>query len=144
MTDFNEAGAALDDALDALAEQEWKARQAKPTRVLVCGSRHWTDAAQIRGMLDHQAAAYGPLTVIHGAAPGADAIAGKWARDNGHTELAFPADWARHGAIRNQQMLLEGDPDIVVAFPVKESRGTWDMVRRAENAGLPVYVWPAP
>jgi hypothetical protein len=38
--------------------------------------------------------------------------------------------------IRNQRMLDEGKPDLVVAFP--GGRGTTDMIRRAERAGVPV------
>lgn len=40
------------------------------------------------------------------------------------------------GPIRNQRMLDEGKPDLVVAFP--GGRGTADMVRRAKAAGVPV------
>lgn len=53
---------------------------------------------------------------------------------------AFPADWHRDGKaagpIRNRRMLLEGMPDLVVAFP--GGRGTADMVRRARAAGIEV------
>lgn len=58
----------------------------------------------------------------------------------------YPADWEKHGKaagpIRNQQMLTEGKPDIVVAFSdnLSNSKGTADMCRRAHKAGLPVYV----
>ena len=52
----------------------------------------------------------------------------------------FPADWSEYGkaagAIRNQQMLDEGTPDLVVAFP--GGNGTLDMVRRSQRAGIKV------
>ena len=46
------------------------------------------------------------------------------------------------GHIRNQVMLDKGKPDVVVAFP--GGRGTADMVRRAEGAGIEVrrIKWP--
>ena len=54
--------------------------------------------------------------------------------------MEYPAPWKRFGpsagGIRNQQMLDEGKPDLVVAFP--GGKGTADMVRRAENAGVKV------
>jgi hypothetical protein len=54
--------------------------------------------------------------------------------------VVYPADWAKHGRaaspIRNQQMLDEGRPNLVVAFP--GGRGTADMVRRARSAGVEV------
>jgi hypothetical protein len=48
------------------------------------------------------------------------------------------ADWEKlgrsAGPIRNQAMLDEGRPDLVVAFP--GHHGTADMVRRARAAGV--------
>ena len=78
--------------------------------------------------------------VIHGAAAGADSLAGRYARRKHIRESKFPADWVRHGrsagVIRNQRMLDEGEPDLVVAFP--GGRGTADMVRQAKAAGIKV------
>ena len=60
--------------------------------------------------------------------------------------LAFPADWDKYhkaaGHIRNQQMLTEGKPTLVLAFhhDLARSKGTKDMVRRALKAGLAVYL----
>ena len=39
--------------------------------------------------------------------------------------------------LRNQRMLDEGKPDLVVAFP--GGGGTKDMVRRAVKAGVPIH-----
>ena len=39
-----------------------------------------------------------------------------------------------------QIMLDEGKPDLVVAFP--GGRGTADMIRKAEGAGVPVVTVP--
>ena len=41
-----------------------------------------------------------------------------------------------HGHIRNQQMIDEGKPDLVVAF--KGGTGTADMVRRAKKHNIKV------
>jgi hypothetical protein len=91
--------------------------------------------------------AKGPIkTLIHGDAPGADRLAAAWAKDTGLAEfgelLAFPADWEKHGnaagPIRNQQMLDEGKPDMVIAFP--GGIGTANMVRLARKAGVPVNI----
>lgn len=86
------------------------------------------------------------LVVIHGAAPGADAMAGTWDGVVGVEVVPFPADWGRFGKgagpIRNQQMLDEGHPEVVVAFhdDLAGAKGTKDMVTRALTAGLPVYL----
>lgn len=105
-------------------------------RVLVCGGRDYIDAARMAAVLGDLR----PKLVIHGAARGADTLAAQWATFTKTKALAFPADWERHGraagAVRNQQMLDEGKPHLVAAFP--GGRGTEDMVRRARAQGFPV------
>lgn len=115
-------------------------------RVLVCGGREFgkqpDDRQRLFSALD-RAHAHKPITtLVHGDAPGADSTAAAWAREKGGIRiLAFPADWQRHGRaaghIRNQQMLDEGQPQGVIAFP--GGRGTADMTRRARRADLPVW-----
>lgn len=109
-------------------------------RLLVCGGRDFSDTARAYRVLDKLHRTHGVEVVIEGHARGADRIAGYWARRNGIDNLKFPADWDTHGkaagAIRNQQMLDEGKPDLVLAFP--GGRGTADMVQRARAAGIPV------
>lgn len=73
-------------------------------------------------------------------APGADSLARQWAEDNGVETIGFRASWnlygKRAGYIRNVQMLNEGQPDLVVAFP--GGAGTKMMINLAEAAGVPV------
>jgi hypothetical protein len=58
----------------------------------------------------------------------------------------FKADWSTYGKaarpIRNQQMLDEGHPNLVVAFhyALDKSKGTLDMVSRARKAEINVIV----
>ncbi len=79
-------------------------------------------------------------TLIHGAARGADSMAGQYGAEMGLKVQAFPADWATHGRaagpIRNRQMLVEGKPDLVIAFA--GGRGTANMMVQAREAGVPV------
>ena len=108
------------------------------TRVLVCGGRDFED----RGLLEWALEPFDSdsTTIIHGAARGADHMAGVWASKKGIPVERYPADWQKHGKaagpIRNQQMLDEGDPDVVLAFP--GGNGTADMVRRARSAGIEI------
>lgn len=112
-------------------------------RVLVCGDREWADPVLIRLLMD---GLYPYGTVIHGACRGADTMAGQAAFGASVETEVYPADWDRYGKgaghIRNQQMLDEGQPDVVVAFhdDIENSRGTADMVRRAKKAGVPTYI----
>lgn len=107
-------------------------------RVLVCGGRNYQNMREVTRVLDGLAPQ--PTLIIHGGAFGADSCASEWASKRGLPELRFAADWDRYGRaagpIRNQKMLDEGKPDLVVAFP--GGTGTADMVRRAEAAGVRV------
>ena len=86
-------------------------------------------------------------TIIHGAAKGADRIAGEIAVGLGFNEvIAVPANWDKHhraaGPIRNQVM-LDMKPDLVLAFHDDPNlgKGTADMVSRARRAGVEVQVF---
>ena len=80
------------------------------------------------------------IVVISGGARGADRF-GENAAEHWNIELEiYPADWGTHGKaagyIRNQQMLDSG-VDVAVQFP--GGRGTADMRRRLDKAGVKVY-----
>lgn len=105
-------------------------------RLLVCGGRKFEDWTWLNLELTRRK----PTVIIHGGAPGADTLAGRWAGVNGVACRVVFADWDLHGKkagpIRNQQMLDDYFPEAVLAFP--GGTGTADMVRRALAAGLPV------
>lgn len=113
-------------------------------RLLVCGGRNYADKATVYRALDRVHAKRGVALVIHGAATGADTLAGEWAADRGIPVAEFPADWAAHGdsagPIRNARMLAEEKPDAVVAFA--GGTGTAHMVRIARASGVPVWLAP--
>lgn len=109
-------------------------------RLLVCGGRNFKDedslAEELTWLLgDHEIDA-----IIHGGARGADKLAGAFARACNIREIVYPAAWEAHGMsagpIRNRQMLVEGKPDMVLAFP--GGRGTADMIKQARAAGIEV------
>lgn len=105
-------------------------------RILVCGGRDYQNIKEVFTVLDGLRPS--PTMIIQGGAYGADACASEWAYKRNIPERQFSADWKKHGRaagpIRNQQMLDEGKPDLVVAFP--GGTGTADMVRRAKAAGV--------
>ena len=108
--------------------------------VIVCGGRDWDRRELTFQELDRLRAELGITTVVHGAARGADNLAGEWARARNIAARDFPAQWnkfgRRAGFLRNQQMLDEGRPDAVIAFP--GGAGTRGMMRIAREAGVPV------
>lgn len=113
-----------------------------------------------------RAMGYERLTIVHGAAKGADTMAARWALATpGVLELPYPADWIgpcakscrpghrkprndgtdycpAAGAHRNQRMvghMAQCDPAIVLGFhasATQDSAGTADCLRRAVAAGL--------
>lgn len=119
---------------------------------------------RLRRVLDELFLDFGPFVVIHGGARGADALAGAWVADFAGANLpeprVFEADWndlshpdavikiakggtnkgrqydALAGHRRNQKMLDEGKPDLVVAFP--GGTGTADMIDRARKANVEI------
>jgi hypothetical protein len=109
-------------------------------RVLVCGGRDFTDRALLEATLERLHFARVFTVLIEGDAQGADRMAGDWAEAQGIEHVVFKADWdglgAKAGPIRNQQMLDQGRPDLVVAFPGRS--GTRHMMRIARAAGVEV------
>ena len=108
---------------------------------LVCGGRDFVDQEMFDSAMSDLLALKGcPRKIVHGGARGADAMAGEWAARHGLEIAAVPADWQRHGyiagSIRNQRMLAEHSPHLVVAFP--GGRGTANMVQKARAAGVDV------
>lgn len=114
-------------------------------RVVVCGSRTWTDRKLIR---DRLADLPSGTEVITGAARGADTLADNYAREHGLNRVIFPANWTGDGRaagpMRNRRMLDMG-PDLVIAFRADgESRGTDDMIEECRKRGIPVEVVTRP
>lgn len=105
-------------------------------RVLVCGSRHFTDTELLYSTLDKFHKVRPIDVIIEGDARGADRMAGFWAKKNKIDLLIFPAQWDVHGKaagpIRNTQMLREGKPDVVIAFLYQNSRGTANMIKQSQ------------
>lgn len=99
-------------------------------RVIVCGARDYTDSGRARAALDAAHARSRVAVIVHGYAPGADTIAEHWARERGIPRDRYPSP------TRNEAMAAAG-ADGCIAFP--GGRGTADMCRRAEAAGIPVW-----
>jgi hypothetical protein len=115
-------------------------------KILICGSRTWTDYAQVlEALRDLTQARMAPPIVIHGAARGADLLGARAAGALGLPVEAYPADWNRYGRSagyrRNEQMVTMLDPttDQVLAFS-HGSRGTQHTIDLARARGIPVTV----
>ena len=104
-------------------------------RVLVCGGRDYDNRELVFAFLEM----LHPSVIIQGEASGADKLAKEWAMLHDIRHLDFEADWLKYrrgaGPIRNKKMIVEGKPDIVVAFP--GGRGTANMMKQAIATKIP-------
>jgi hypothetical protein len=123
-------------------------------RVLVTGSRNCDEyeAQFVAGTLDRLCSAALAnavrVVIVEGECPkgGVDRAARNWAEATPGAEVEpHPADWDRHGRaagpIRNSEMVKSG-ANWCLGFPSPGSRGTWDCIRKAADAGIPVRIYP--
>lgn len=114
-------------------------------RILVCGSRDFSDRALMDEALNAVAARLDPEPIlIHGDARGADRMAGHEGLIRGWWVWRCEAKWNQRGKaagpIRNQRMLEQARPEWALAFPIGNSKGTADMLRRLDAAEVPTWI----
>jgi hypothetical protein len=124
----------------------------KTDRILVCGGRYYADGVVVFLVMSFLRKTWGDFSLlIHGGAGkelgdtgipvwGADKLAGFWAVMSGIPVEVYPyrSEYGRAGGpVRNRQMLEEGKPDVIFAFPGEA--GTRDMVKIGLEADIPVY-----
>lgn len=118
-------------------------------RVLVCGGRDYTNWSRLEAILgelyyslSHEE--QNLFVLIEGGAKGADRLARNFAKKYCYpwSLETYKADWNKYGKragyLRNRQMLDEGKPDLVIAFP--GGKGTAMMVDIACKAGVEVQI----
>lgn len=85
--------------------------------------------------------------IIHGGAAGADTLAEHYANKHGIKQMMFKADWNKHGKaagpIRNTEMIdfisASGPAGLILLWD-GNSRGSWDVLKKAYTAGLRIWV----
>lgn len=112
--------------------------------ILCCGDRNWKAGYAIEARLSEYRGK--DVTIIHGNAQGADRMSALIAAKLGLSVRSFQAEWEKYGKaagpIRNRKMLVEGKPDLVIAFhdDIRNSKGTKNMVEQAKRKGIPTEV----
>lgn len=120
-------------------------RSQRPRRVIIAGSRGISAQQRVLATIDvHLSGRRGEVEVVSGMAKkGPDSHAVVWAHENHVCLRQFPAHWEhypkkRAGMIRNSQMAWYADE--LIAFLRRQSNGTRDMIRNAEEQGLKTTV----
>lgn len=119
-------------------------------RILVTGSRKWVDWDAMQDAFDtfdlwlKEHHPKDRIVLVHGAAAGADKMAATMGPARyGWVPEPHPALWSiygkKAGSKRNQHM-VNLDADICFAFPMPDSIGTKDCMRRATRAQIHVQV----
>lgn len=115
-------------------------------RILICGSRTWSDTGEITRLLWKFGDRRDGNVVVHGGAEGADKLGAHVAESHyGLKTEEFKADWDRHGKsagpIRNQQMLDSGFDHALAFIDLNnDGPGTRDMLERLIKAGVPIEI----
>lgn len=123
-------------------------------RVVITGSRKWTDVELLERTLDALRKEHGYLEIAHGASRGGgvDLFASQWAAKTETVEWPFPVRSGKNGIDgnhrgaplnRNIRMLKGFMPDRVIAFrSAGKSNGTDHCIREANKLGIPVTIIP--
>lgn len=131
----------------------------EPYRILVTGSRDWTNEAVISHALMEELKVAAQcwetdqpshIVLVHGAgrgrgmAPGADALADKIAARWEIERESHPAQWQHYGNYagpRRNKIMTKLGARVCLAFPLGESRGTYGCMELATKAGIPVIAY---
>lgn len=112
-------------------------------RVLVVGSRTFSDYELVKQTLDGLLPKDADIEIVSGGAKGADSLAERYAKDKNYALKVFPSEWDKYGKSagyrRNADMhryISESDDRICIAFWDGESKGTqhsFELARKYNN-----------
>lgn len=120
-------------------------------RIIVAGCRYFTNYDLMKSTLDNfiSNTDSSKVTIISGRAKGADQLGEKYAEDNNLKLAKFEAPWAKMGpsagTFRNKLMADyaikdEDNHPVLFAFWDGKSKGTKDMINRAEKMNIETHI----
>ncbi len=81
--------------------------------------------------------------IVSGGAKGTDSMAEKYAIDNNLSTIIYKPDWEKHGnsagIIRNRTIIKSSD--LIIAFLIKNSRGTSNSIKVAKELKKEIVVF---
>lgn len=104
----------------------------KPIRVVIAGSRNYTDYSSASKFICENLSAYEKksLIIVSGGCRGADSLGERFAAENGISVEKYPAEWKKYGKgaglVRNMKMAEICD--FAICFWDGKSKGTFSMI----------------
>ena len=120
-----------------------EAKEFEDFKVIIAGGRDFNDYRLLKQMCDHYLSnTTKRITIVSGAANGADRLGERYAKERGFNISSHPADWDKFGKsagyIRNKEMA--GEANALIAFHDGNSNGTASMISLAEKHNLKIAI----
>ncbi len=114
--------------------------QYAPRRIAIVGGRDFTNYTHFCEQLLALHSTYGWAwdAIVSGGAGGTDTMARRFARSRGYALKEWKPDYSTgrgKAAPLDRNTSIVQDSHLVIAFPTKQSRGTWDTIRKARALG---------
>ena len=124
----------------------------KELRIIIAGKRDFYDFNRLSRFCDNIIKplenSFSKITIISGNALGTDRMGEEYAKQRNYNLIIFPAKWfefgKKAGPIRNSQMadyaISDNAEALLIAFWNGESKGTADMINKAKNKNMKIFI----
>jgi len=117
--------------------------------VLIAGGRDFTNYEVLKKTVNEELKDNKlPVTLISGAARGADSLGEKWAKEYGHEIVQYKPEWDTYGnsagPIRNNEMfnfIKDKLNKKIIIFWDGQSRGTMYMIKISTIGQIPISIY---
>ena len=116
-------------------------------KVAIVGSRNYFDCDYIKSKFTEVLSFEGidiiNVVIVSGGAKGVDTCAQMIAKEFGLPILIIYPDWKSNGKMAGilRNTAIAKNSDIVIAFPSKDSKGTWDTINKAKQLRKKLYIF---
>lgn len=108
-------------------------------RIGVVGGRDFTDLDFVFTKLDNFVKVGD--TIVSGGANGVDSIAEKFVEKRGFIKFKCFPPLEEEDAYKKRNQRIVDDIDVLLAFPTKKSKGTWDTIAKARREGIRIVIF---
>ncbi|WP_298069831.1 SLOG family protein [uncultured Mailhella sp.] len=111
--------------------------------IAIIGSRNFSDYSFMKNSILNIVKIEDIDYVVSGGAKGADTLGELFAKEYNLKTMIFKPEWKRYGkaagVIRNTEIVKNAD--IIMAFPMGSSKGTYDSIHKARKSHKNVYIF---